>query len=221
MNETSKTLKIWGELEKSLLLGSGIDIGCGPDPITPTVKTFDIEDGDANNITQYVADQYDFVYSSHCLEHMQDPKKALLEWWKLVKVGGHLILIVPDEDLYEQGNFPSIFNEDHKNTFTLSKAESWSSASHNILDMSLALPNSQLLQIVLQDHGYDRRLLRHGIKRPSLLSRIVVSAYKRFSRMTTIKIQLLEIVKSHFKPVDQTLSSEAVAQIQCIIKKTA
>ena len=145
MNETSKTIKLWRDFEKSLILGSGIDIGCGPDPISPTVKTFDIGDGDANNITQYVAEQFDFVYSSHCLEHMQDPKKALMEWWKLVKIGGHLILIVPDEDLYEQGNFPSCFNGDHKSTFTLSKTTSWSPVSHNILDLASALPNHNYL----------------------------------------------------------------------------
>src|SRR4051812_17208610 len=105
MNETSKTKLIWGSLERSILVGQGIDIGCGEDPVIPNARRFDVEDGDANNILEYVKGKFDFVYSSHCLEHMHDPRKTLQDWWELVKPGGHLILIVPDEDLYEQGVF--------------------------------------------------------------------------------------------------------------------
>ena len=42
---------------------------------------------------------------------------------------------VPDEDLYEQGTFPSSFNRDHKWTFTIFQEISWSSRSINILDL--------------------------------------------------------------------------------------
>jgi len=124
MNETSKTKKIWGPLEASILTGSGIDIGCGSDPVTPDVRKFDRAEGDANHITRFVHEQFDFVYSSHCLEHMDDPAGALHEWWHLVRSRGHLIFIVPDEDLYEQGVFPSRFNPEHRATFTISKPRS-------------------------------------------------------------------------------------------------
>jgi SAM-dependent methyltransferase len=159
MDETTKSKKLWGPLERSILTGSGIDIGCGLDPISPNIRRFDVEHGDANEITKHVHDQFDFVYASHCLEHMHDPRKALIEWWQLVRVGGHLFFIVPDEDLYEQGVFPSRFNPDHKVTFTISKAKSWSPVSLNVLDLAQSLPNGQLVKIVLQDQGYDRRLL--------------------------------------------------------------
>src|SRR5262245_54112280 len=91
MHETTKTKKLWGALERSILTGRGIDIGCGQDPVRPNVRRFDVEDGDANEITKYVHEQFDFVYASHCLEHMRDPRKALLEWWQLVRAGGHLL----------------------------------------------------------------------------------------------------------------------------------
>jgi hypothetical protein len=84
MNETSKTRSVWGPLEQLVLSGKGIDIGCGFDPVLPGVRRFDVGDGDANEITKYIHEQFDYVYSSHCLEHMHDPKKALLYWWKLV-----------------------------------------------------------------------------------------------------------------------------------------
>ena len=50
-----------------------------------------------------VADNtYDFVHSSHCLEHMRDPARAMHNWLRILKPGGHLVCLVPDEDLYEQ-----------------------------------------------------------------------------------------------------------------------
>src|SRR5258708_16601866 len=161
MNETSKTKKIWTAVEWDILKGSGIDIGCGPDPVTLYARRLDMEDGDANEVSRFVAEQFDFVYSSHCLEHMHDPRKAVLEWWRLVKPGGHLMFVVPDEDLYEQGVFPSRFNPDHKATFTVSKRWSWSPLSVNVLDLARSLPNGHIVAIELQDRNYDRRLHKH------------------------------------------------------------
>lgn len=40
--------------------------------------------------------QYDFVASSHCLEHVANPLKALREWRRVIRAGGTLLLIVPD-----------------------------------------------------------------------------------------------------------------------------
>ena len=113
-NEASKTAALWGEEVRSLLKGRGLDIGAGADPVVPGVQTFDQANGDANRIDDFIKDEFDFVFSSHCLEHMHNPWLALGKWWKLVKPGGHLIVFVPDEDLYEQGYWPSLFNEDHK-----------------------------------------------------------------------------------------------------------
>ena len=222
MDETSKTKKIWGPFEKSLLRGSGIDIGCGPDPVTSDVRRFDVADGDANHITEFVHDQFDFVYSSHCLEHMQDPKSALLGWWQLVKPGGHLILIVPDEDLYEQGVFPSRFNPEHRATFTIFKERSWSPVSINVRDLAHSLPNAELVSLVLHDHGYDRRLLRHGpdafVRWPH---RFAFRVYHGLRRRGLSRIPLVERWQSRYVALDQTTRPGVLAQIQCIVRKLA
>jgi SAM-dependent methyltransferase len=219
MRESTKSRKLWGSLENTVLAGNGIDIGCGPDPVSPDVRKFDVEDGDANHITRYVSDQFDFVYASHCLEHMHDPRAAILDWWKLVKPGGHLFVIVPDEDLYEQGVFPSRFNPDHKATFTISKDTSWSPVSINLLDLARSLPNGQIVKLALQDQGYDRRLLKHGSSRSNRFAQLVLTSYGRLHRRTGFRWKLVERCASHFATVDQTRYDDAVAQIECIVRK--
>jgi SAM-dependent methyltransferase len=220
MNETTKTRKLWGQLERSILSGKGIDIGCGPDPVTPDVHKFDQQNGDANQITKYVHEEFDFVFSSHCLEHMRNPREAILEWWKLVRPGGHLFFIVPDEDLYEQGVFPSRFNSDHKATFTIAKAKSWSPVSINVLDLVHLLPGAQLVSLALQDACYDRRKLKYG--RHSLIHQFVRRVYAKYFRSTngssTQEPTLPARVLRRFLD-DQTVGPDAVAQIQCIVKK--
>ena len=173
MNESAKARSWWGELEFSVICGKGIDIGCGPDPVTASCTKFDHEDGDANVISHIISEVFDFVYSSHCLEHMRDPQKALQEWWKLVKPGGYLFVTVPDEDLYEQGVFPSRFNNDHKATFTISKSKSWSPVSYNVLDLGRSLSGGEIISLCLQDRLYDRSLISFGKCIPPFLVRIM------------------------------------------------
>lgn len=137
-------------------VGDGIDIGGGYDglenyarlfPRIRSVKNWDLPDGDAQLMAGVPDALYDFVHSSHCLEHMRDPYEALRNWWRILKPGGHLIVMVPDEDLYEQGVWPSTFNSDHKRTFTIWKnGRSWCADSCNVLNL-------------IQDLGVDAKPL--------------------------------------------------------------
>ena len=123
--------------------GSGIDIGSGDDPLTKytqqfplltAVKEWDLEDGDAQFMNGVEDNTFDFVHSSHCLEHTHDPYEAFENWLRICKPGGHIITTIPDEDLYEQGIFPSTFNPDHKTSWTIVKNESWSPVSINLIE---------------------------------------------------------------------------------------
>ena len=158
MNETSTLKNLLSEEELAWFTGRGIDIGCGRDPVTPDCRKFDRVDGDAGDIGKYVRDTFDWVYSSHCLEHLAEPETALAGWWKLVRKGGLLIVVVPDEDLYEQGHVRR-FNRAHRHTFTISKRKSWSETSINVLDLIKTLPNAEVVKVELQDIGIDRRRL--------------------------------------------------------------
>jgi SAM-dependent methyltransferase len=221
MNETSKSKPYWGAIEKAATVGRGIDIGCGPDPVTPEARPFDKQDGDANEASQYVKEQFDFVYSSHCLEHMHDPRLTILDWWKLVTPGGYLFVLVPDEDLYEQGVFPSRFNDDHKATFTLSKARSWSPKSINVLELGQSLPGGQIVSLQLQDAGYDRSLQSFGRTAPNLLSRVVAKTQNFLVKIFgQSSLPGLRRFITTYYPADQTSPPyPAQAQIQLIVKK--
>ena len=65
-----------------------------------------------------IDESYDFVYSSHCLEHLKDVEISLLNWIRIIKKGGYLYFVVPEYVLYEKMTWPSIFNPDHKQTFS-------------------------------------------------------------------------------------------------------
>ena len=165
MKETTKANNRRQETEifHRVFKGSGIDIGYGNDPLNKErwkeveeIDLFDISDGDAQEITEFYEEgSYDFVYSSHCLEHVEDPFVTIMEWWKLVKEGGYMVLVVPDEDLYEQGHFPSKYNSDHKYTFTIYKKESWCKRSINVVDLIKYLTNCRVIKIELVDSGYN------------------------------------------------------------------
>lgn len=145
-------------------IGQGIDIGAGPDslsryqeffPLMQGCRDWDLPDGDAQLLASLADSSMDFVHSSHCLEHMRDPGDALNNWLRVLKPGGHLVVTVPDEDLYEQGIFPSTFNSDHKWTFTLHKKESWSDRSVNLLHLLTNFSDrAQILKVELLDATY-------------------------------------------------------------------
>lgn len=138
-------------------VGEGLDIGGRPDPLAlyrslfrqmGAVRTWDLEDGDAQDLATVRDCQFDFVHSSHCLEHLVHPPVGLKNWLRVIKPGGYLIVTVPDEDMYEQGIFPSTFNKDHKWTFTIYKSKSWCERSLNIIDLIRDLGKSaELLRL--------------------------------------------------------------------------
>lgn len=60
-------------------------------------KTGNIIINDAVNITLVHNECYDFIFSSHSLEHIANPLKAINEWLRIIKYGGYVIIIVPEK----------------------------------------------------------------------------------------------------------------------------
>lgn len=53
---------------------------------------------EATNLVQIASTSYDFVLSSHSLEHVANPLQALSEWSRVLKEKGLLVLLVPHRD---------------------------------------------------------------------------------------------------------------------------
>lgn len=150
-------------------VGNGLDVGGGIDslalqreffPLMRQVFIYDQMHGDGQRLENVADASFDFLYSSHCLEHLRDPVEALNNWIRVVKPRGHLVVQVPDEYLYEQGNWPSMFNSDHKLTFTMGKARSWSPVSVNVLELLFSLRHlAASLSVFRVDHGVRFGLL--------------------------------------------------------------
>jgi len=51
-------------------------------------------------------ESYDFVLSSHCIEHIANPLKAISEWKRILKNNGLMLLIVPHKDKTFDHNRP-------------------------------------------------------------------------------------------------------------------
>lgn len=199
MNEASKTKNCFGKLEKRIFTGKGIDIGCGTDPIFENVKKFDMEDGDANKITKYINEKFHYVFSAHCLEHMHSPYLALAEWWNLVEDNGFLYIVVPDEDLYEQGQWPLQYNADHKHTFTISKKTSWNTSSINIIELISSLQDAKIIKISIQDDDYDYNLQSKTDQTLGIAMAQIVFVLQKIPGYNGVKYYNLSIEKLHEK----------------------
>lgn len=151
-----------------ILRGAGIDVGSGTDPL-PGARPWDVQDGDGARLATVPDDSLDYVHSSHALEHMSDPATALKNWIRVVRPGGHVVVVVPDEDMYEQGRWPSVFNSDHKWTFTVCKPRqgarrSWSTASINVLELCASLCGlAELVRLERLMWDYDWQAAARGL----------------------------------------------------------
>jgi ubiquinone/menaquinone biosynthesis C-methylase UbiE len=89
-------------------------------PITETAVGVDIDYPQYDGRTLPFADEsQDAVYSSHCLEHIPGYIRAIQEWYRVTKVGGHVITVVPHAHLYERlQRPPSRWNAEHERFYT-------------------------------------------------------------------------------------------------------
>lgn len=95
--------------------GIGIDVGCmkpewafpGAYLVDPILNEYDALNFPYNNL--------DYIFSSHCLEHLQNWVDVLDYWTSKLKNGGILFLYLPD---YSQEYWKPWNNRKHLNIFT-------------------------------------------------------------------------------------------------------
>lgn len=114
MSETAK----YRHLTAPYCLGNGVDIGSQGDPVVPWAISVDLPPsefatycngskpenaihwgGDCRNLP-FKDGTLDFVYSSHLLEDFEDWIPCLKEWIRVLKLGGNLVILIPDRELF-------------------------------------------------------------------------------------------------------------------------
>ena len=147
--------------------GHGIDIGCGNDCLSPSsfsritsVTAYDtlVDPAMNANTCAEIPDQsFDFVYSSHCLEHMIDPDVAIRNWIRICKPKGFLVCCVPHELWYEKYAWPSMFNGDHKTSWSLENKSNLPKSIH-MPEFLGKLTDDHLVNVIRAEtllHGFD------------------------------------------------------------------
>ena len=92
--------------------GKGLDLGCGDEKIALDAVGVDIRQTQAVDMIldisgklPYEDDVFDYVFSSHALEHLDgDLVSVLREWSRVIHAGGFLVLYLPHRDYYKEAN---------------------------------------------------------------------------------------------------------------------
>lgn len=143
--------------------GVGLDIGvresdlAASSSLFPRVVRVVPWHGDVAAVPGVEERAFDFVHAGHCLQNVVNPTKTVARWLDLVKPGGYLVLTVPDEDLEEQGKWPSQIDPSRRASFTVCKPASALPASVNVLDVVRAVAAVAACEriAVVRDHHVD------------------------------------------------------------------
>ena len=184
--ETSKC-RAWRQQQGHFdryLRGDGIDIGCGDDSLiipSGTVRPWDRQDGDAQYLASVPDATFDFVYSSHCLEHMVEVPVSIANWRRVLKPGGFLYVVVPDYVLYEKATWPSRYNTDHKHTFSTDLSRAIVGRQNHWTPDELFPLLGEVVEWGVQSDGFDFNRGMEDQTRGSALSQLFFVAENRIT----------------------------------------
>ena len=101
--------------------GTGVDFGAGFWPLPGSIPV-DREHGPGleNNLEQMRDQSLDYIFSSHCLEHIEQWREALAFWKSKLKFGGVLFLYLPHPECKIWLPGSPFVGDGHKWTPTLS-----------------------------------------------------------------------------------------------------
>jgi glycosyltransferase involved in cell wall biosynthesis/predicted SAM-dependent methyltransferase len=119
----SETSKIRARLWPWVRTGKGLDLGCGSDKIHPCCTGIDRIAapgvdvvGDIRDLSSFSVEEFDWVYSSHALEDIEDTDAALREWLRVLRPDGHILIYAPYRHYYPNRGTPGS-NPNHVHDF--------------------------------------------------------------------------------------------------------
>lgn len=177
-----------------VIRGTLLDVGAGNDPLYmyrgrfPAVTAWTVIDtvpafGPSNGPEWIVDDAadippgrtFDCIYSSHCLEHVDDPERVVTAWWRALNPGGHLHIMVPSWWTYERGMWPSARNLDHRTAWVPCRyaGDNWPAHVRGVIqsiynpctfakrdasigtDVGFTGPDAELVRLTTLDEGFN------------------------------------------------------------------
>jgi SAM-dependent methyltransferase len=154
---------------------------------------------DSTNIYNVPSESYDFCFSSHCLEHIANPMKALSEWIRITKIGGYIILILPEKSVCfdhnrEYSSFSTLLRQYEKNV-----GEDDLSTLPEILmkhDLSMDPPAGTFEEFKNRSlNNFNNRCLHHYVYNEKLLLELCNYFRCRFIFTTTHEINIWFIMQ--------------------------
>lgn len=145
----------WGRYVRGPVI---LDIGwrggvADAQPIIDGAVGIDLDTPGYDGLTlPYPNNSVDVVHSSHVFEHLIDPIAHLIEWFRVLKPHGHIIMFVPHAYLYERRTkLPSRWSGEHLHIFT--------PASLLQTVQTALIPNTyRIVHFKDNDDGYDYSL---------------------------------------------------------------
>jgi SAM-dependent methyltransferase len=84
---------------ETICKGKGLDIGASRWPLTGAMPVRNEQGQNAYQLDNITDNSLDYVFSSHCLEHLEQWREALKLWTGKLKSGGILFLYLPHESM--------------------------------------------------------------------------------------------------------------------------
>lgn len=122
--------------------GNGLDLGSGGDPVVESAISVDLGAAeaeaytttnwggpiqwrcDASDLSWLASRTCDYVFSSHLLEDFANWQEVLVEWMRVVKRGGCLILLVPEMTRWAQAvSAGQPMNHNHAHEFEVGEID--------------------------------------------------------------------------------------------------
>lgn len=152
---------------KQYIKGLGIDVGCGTNRVHPHIMSLDAQPDkryadacivwNCKDLEVFQEQTFDFIFSSHCLEDFEDIPKVFRRWFSRLKVGGVMILLLPD---MENGRYPRVEdggNPSHRVNvgpdYFRYKVLASSGLPHKVLQIDTVSHSTATFDVVIQRTG--------------------------------------------------------------------
>jgi len=165
---------------------------------------------DAVDLSSVSDGVYDFVFSSHCLEHIANPLKAIREWLRIIREEGHIIIVVPEKShcfdhRREYSDFSVLLSQYEKNV-----GEDDLSTLPEILskhDLSMDPPAGDLGSFTKRSlDNFHNRCLHHYVYDDSLLLMICNFFHCDFVYKETRGVNRWFLMKKSTSPITSSVS---------------